>query len=333
MFGRSLQMGVLRDPVSLIMGGLGAATSIIGGVKNSRTASAAARDQVAAAKAAGKRVTDSVAEQNPKIIEASQNAGRELNTRADLGAQGVATATDRANALLDPTRIAGEEATEELRRNLVAGGDFNRTPTAADIQIDPGYAFRQQQAELALSRGAAARGTVQSGGFQVDLNKKIQGEASQEFQAAFNRFRTTNQDRFNNLNVVAGRGTQAAGTEGDRLIDSGKFGANITTDATRQAGDWDIGAVDRTTQNEIEAQRTAAEYDTQAANADAAGKVASTNYLTGGIVGGVNAGTGAIQQGRVMNLLKNPTAGVATTTNKLKMLPGPKTWNKFGMVA
>lgn len=318
--GGRYAMGVLMDPVMAVTGGLGLATSIFGGVKNSRTARDAARDQEAAAKAAGKRVTDVVQRVNPRITEAASNAGAALNQRAEAAAQGVSSATDRANLLLDPTRVAGDEATEELRRNLVAGGDFNRTPTTKDIQIDPGYAFRQQQAELALTRGAAARGNVQSGGFLVDLNKKIQGEASQEFQAAFNRFRQTNDDRFSRLNTVAGRGTQAASEEGQNLIGSGKYGGNIQADATRTAGGWDINAANSTAQNEIDAEQRAAEFDTQAANVNAAGRVASTNFLTGGLTGGVNAVTGAFQNQAVRNYLKNPAEGIATGPSGLPRL-------------
>lgn len=320
------QMGPLRDPVSAITGGVGLLTNVIGGFSQKKTAEKAAAAQAAAAAAAGKKVQDATAAANPAILDAAKNASEGVTAAAGAGANTANTAADRANALLDSYRTSGADAAETLKSGLVPGGDFNKTPTMADIQIDPGYAWRQQQAELALSRGAAARGTVGSGGFQVDLNREVQNNASQEYQKAFDRFRNTTQDRFSNLFKVAGAGQDAAGKQGGNLIDAGQFGSKLMFGASEDSGNWGTGAANLTSANTINATRTSAEYDTDAARATAAGKVAGSNALWGGITGGVNAATGAAT--RAQNLLRNPAEGVATRgPGVLKQLGVP---NIFG---
>lgn len=313
-FGDVLNRGSLRDPVTAIMGGAGLLTNVIGGVVGSKAAKKAANDQAAAAKAAAAKVADATAAANPHITEAAANAGHALTTTAGDAASGVAAATDRANLLLDPYRAAGNDATDELGRNLVAGGDFNRDFTRADFEADPGYEFRREEGARGIERGQAARGGALGGAALKELERYRQGVASQEFQSAFDRFRTQKNDRFSRLNIVSGRGQDAAGVEGSNLIDAGKYGGDITTGASRTAGGWDVDAANQVAANDIGSAKVGAEYDTQAANAQAAGKVASTNLLMGGITGGVNAATSAVQFGRVENLLKNPAAGLSTPT-------------------
>lgn len=53
--------------------------------------------------------------------------------------------------------------------------------------IDPGYQWRQDQAQQAIERSAAARGNVLGGGTLRDLQDRSQGLASQEYQAAWDR--------------------------------------------------------------------------------------------------------------------------------------------------
>lgn len=75
-------------------------------------------------------------------------------------------------------------------------GDFT-APDPLTFQQDPSYQWRLQQGQKLLERGAAARGTLLSGGFQKALQDYGQGAASQEYGNAFNRALlgyTTNRD-------------------------------------------------------------------------------------------------------------------------------------------
>ena len=283
----------LYNPISaIVMGGISAVTSIIGGVKKAGAAKSAAQIQAEAAQAAGKQVTDATEKVNPDILAAAKRAGEGVTSAADTAATGVTTAATDANKLLNPYSEAGATAAGVLNSGIAAGGDFNKTPTMADLQIDPGYAFRAQQGEEALTRSAAAHGGVGGGGFQKDLAGYSQGLASQEYQAAFNRFETSQQNRFANVNAVANSGRLAAGEQGGNLIGAATYGGNVRTDASKYAGSADINATDVTSGNTINAARTSADYLTQAANAQAAGKVAASNATWDGITGAANTGLG-----------------------------------------
>jgi len=288
LFGQKFQAGVLRDPITAIVGGISAVTSIIGGIKKAGAAKSAAQIQAEAAAAAGQKVEDATRAVNPDILAAAKRAGEGVTSTAETAATGVTQSAADANKLLNPYSTAGETAAGVLNKGIAEGGDFNKTPGMADLQIDPGYAFRAQQGEQALERSAAAHGAVGGGGFQKDLAGYSQGLASQEYQAAFNRFETSQQNRFANVNAVSNSGRLAAGEQGGNLIGASEYGGNVRTGAAQYAGNADIHATDLTSGNTLDAARTSADYLTQGANARAAGKIQSTDALWGGITGGAN---------------------------------------------
>ena len=67
-------------------------------------------------------------------------------------------------------------------------------PTLADLQASPGYQGRLATGQQALERGAAAKGSVLSGGFQQALNRYAQNFATNEYGNLFgqmlNRYNT-----------------------------------------------------------------------------------------------------------------------------------------------
>ena len=302
-----------------ILAASGIGSSLISGIFGKKSADSASKIQADAAAAAGKKVEDVTGGTEAAILEAAKRAGTGVTTAAEGAASGVAEATGEANKLLDPYSKSGAEAAELLRLGLVPGSDFNKIPTMADLEIDPGYAFRLKEGQAAIERSAAARGGVMGGAALKDLTTFAQGTASQEYQSAFERFRKTNQDRFDRLFGVSGRGMDASALQGSNLIgsskyggdvkfDASKYGGNITTDAAEFAGATDIDATNRVTDNRINAARTSGDYLTQGANARAAGKVAGTNAITGALSGGVNSVTNAVLLGR---LLKDPVNKIA----------------------
>jgi hypothetical protein len=283
--GANMPGGQLFDPITAIVGGISAGTSLLGGIFKSNAAKSAAQIQAEAAQAAGKKVEDVTAATNPAILAAGKVAGD----------QAIGAGTE-ANKLLNPYATAGVTAAGVLDKGIAEGGDFNKTPTIADLEIDPGYAFRAQQGEEALTRSAAAHGAVGGGGFQKDLAGFSQGLASQEYQAAFNRFEQSQQNRFANVSSVANLGRGAAGEMGTNLIGTNEF-----------AGTQNVNATDLTSKNTIDAARTSADYLTQGANATAAGKVASSNAIWGGIGGAANTALGTVLATRpANNYILNP---------------------------
>lgn len=308
------------DPISAAIGIGG---GLISGIIGSHGASRAAKLQAEAANNAGQGIVDTTKAVRQDVLGAGQRAGdrvvdtanqarTDVNSTANQAAFNVTDAATNANRLLDPYAAAGADASNTLRAGVAPGGDFNKAPTMADLQIDPGYAFREKQGELALQRSAAARGSLQGGGFAKDLQNFGQQNASQEYQNAFQRFQTSTQNRFGNVNTVANRGIAAAGTQGDNMTGAARYGGDITTGAAKYGGDIttraneyagnaDIHANDEVSQQAIDAAKAKGDYLTQAGNARAAGAVGGANAWTGAIGGA----TSAIQFGQ---LLKNPSA-------------------------
>ena len=304
--------------IPAIIGALGVGGSVASGIIGSNAAKKAAATQQAAAQQAGNLVTSTVANTNPALLEAAGNAGGAVTTTAGNAAAGVSSAADRANALLNPYAATGETATNLMNTGL-SSGDLASSPTMAQLQMDPGYAFRLQQGQLALERSAAARGGVTSGGYLKSLTDYSQGAASQEYQNAFNRFEQDRQNRFGNLLSASGQGLGASNTEGQNLMNAGTYGGNAAIDASKYSANANIAATNQASQNTIGAANSAANYLTQGANANAAGQVGSANAITGAIGSGINSLSGAASLG---NLLRNPAlagSGGGVTFNGAKI--------------
>jgi hypothetical protein len=67
------------------------------------------------------------------------------------------------------------------RQEAALNGDFS------GFQNSPDYAYSMQQMQQGLERGAAARGSLRSGGTSVDLASHLNGLANQNFNNYWNR--------------------------------------------------------------------------------------------------------------------------------------------------
>ncbi len=165
-----------------------------------------------------------------------------------------------------------------------------------------------------MDRSAAARGGAISGAALKDLTNYSQGAASQEYQNAFNRFETSQQNRFKNVSDVAGLGLTAGTTQGANLtnaarytgdtgIQANEFGGSLNTNAAQHAGDLNYNATTTTGANTINAADRSADYLTQGANARASGIVGSANAISNAVGQGIGA---VASSGALYNTLKNP---------------------------
>lgn len=146
------------------------------------------------------------------------------------------------------------------------------TPTLADAQQTPGYAFTQQQGELGIERGAAAAGGAFTGGTLKSLASFDTGLADSTYNDVFSRALqgygasmgtyqanlAAQAQGFNQLSAVAGLGENAA--------------ANLSNSGAQ-------------------ASTTVGNTLTNIGNAQAAGTVGSANSLIGGITGATNSAT------------------------------------------
>jgi hypothetical protein len=193
-------------PPTIIAAGVGAASSIGGGLIARSGAKKAARAQ-------------------------EQAAQRAEQTQREM--------FERQIELQEPFRQAGMTAQDQIMQLLGIGGDAGaegygsmaRAFGQQDFEADPGYAFRQAEGMKALERSAAARGNLLSGNTMKGIQRFGQDLASQEYGNAFNRFQVERAARLNPLQSLMG---------------SGQSAANVMTGATGQAaqniGQMQLGA-------------------------------------------------------------------------------------------
>ena len=162
--------------------------------------------------------------------KAAKNASNAQVDASNYAAQLQQQQFDRAAAINEqqfnkqlelnaPVREAGLSAQNRLMQLYgigpnTSGADYGsamRDFSAADFQVDPGYAFRQQQGEQGLERSAAARGGLLSGSAIKDGMRFNQGLASDEFGNAYNRFQTNRSNKINPLQSLMGSGQSATG--------------------------------------------------------------------------------------------------------------------------
>jgi hypothetical protein len=77
--------------------------------------------------------------------------------------------------------------------------------------MDPGYAFRLQQGQMANQRASNLAGGLIGGNALKGMQDYTQGMASQEYGNAFNRFQTQRGNIYNTLAGIAGIGQTAQG--------------------------------------------------------------------------------------------------------------------------
>lgn len=129
---------------------------------------------------------------------------------------------ERMSALNEQQRAASPNA-DPTQNPLF--GSLARNFSMADFETDPGYAFRQQQGQQAIERGAAARGGLLSGAALKAAQSFGQDLASQEYGNAYNRFQSNQANQYNRLASLAGVGQ----TANNALAQAGSQFANAMT--------------------------------------------------------------------------------------------------------
>ncbi|MGH9666933.1 MAG: hypothetical protein ACRD9L_21120 [Bryobacteraceae bacterium] len=278
----------------------------------------------------GNLVGQSIDKATGGAIQSGYDALGQANTSLDTGLasandavdQGVGAATgvqqgvyDKNLGYVQPYQAGGAQAVTTLSSLLAPGGDFNKTPTMADLQIDPGFDFRLQQGQQALERSAAARGSVLGGGALKSLTRYAQGTASDEYAKAFDRFQTDRTNRYTMLSGLAGFGQTANGQAiqaGENYADSvggydvtgaGLKSGNFTGTAGAKAnaalqGNEYIGTTG------LQGTEAAGNAYMGAANGQASGVVGSANAVAGGL----NSVGSTAQNLYLYSLLSKPAA-------------------------
>lgn len=114
------------------------------------------------------------------------------------------TTTDQQSAL-----NAAIDAQISQTKNDPSYGSLAKKFTLADYTADPGYQFRLDQGNKALSAAQAARGGFYSGAALKEANAYNSGQASQEYGNAYNRFNTDQSNLYSRLGGIVGTGSGA----------------------------------------------------------------------------------------------------------------------------
>jgi hypothetical protein len=157
---------------------------------------------------------------DPMYVQAWQEI--ESGHRAREGGRGyTAQSTPASIASKIAARLRSEaDANREMgaARTGAAGdpeyGSLMKDFSLADFARDPGYMFRLEEGEKALTRGAAARGLAKSSPGLRSLMRFNQDLASSEFAAAHGRFEGAKAGKFNLLSYLSGGGQNAAAMTG-----------------------------------------------------------------------------------------------------------------------
>jgi len=138
----------------------------------------------------------------------AQNALQQGQTQA-------AGAINRGMEAYTPYQTVGVNAINQLAKLYGPTGEYTQMPTMAQLQMDPSYAFREQQGMKALQQSAAARGGLLSGSTLKGIQQYGQGLASEEYGNAYNRFMANRLAATQALQGLGSSGLTAAGGMGN----------------------------------------------------------------------------------------------------------------------
>jgi hypothetical protein len=129
---------------------------------------------------------------------------------------------DYNKKIQEPYVSAGQNAVNQLSAGVQKGGQFSQTqPTLNQLQIDPGYAFRQRQGVNALQASGAAAGNYGSGNLGTALVNYGQEMGSQEYQNAYDRWMQGRNTQWNQLASLAAGGEGAVQQLGNTAFNTG----------------------------------------------------------------------------------------------------------------
>lgn len=144
------------------------------------------------------------------MIAQAQQAAKAQNALQQGQTQAVG-ALGKGMEAFTPYQTVGVNAINRLASLYGPNGEYTQMPTFAQLQMDPGYKFREQQGMKALNQSAAAKGLGISGSNIKGALEFGQGLASTEYQNAYQRFRANRLAATQALQGLGAGGLTAAG--------------------------------------------------------------------------------------------------------------------------
>lgn len=154
---------------------------------------------------------------------AAQTAASDQSQAVNKGLATQQQVYNTDSTAVQPYQAAGSAALSQLGAGTAAGGQFNSTPTSAQVMAeDPGYQFNLDQGQQAVQRAAAAGGGAASGGALKAASQYATNYTTNAYANAYQQFMNTRQSNYGNLSNLAGMGMQA----NNQLIGAGQNFAN-----------------------------------------------------------------------------------------------------------
>lgn len=168
----------------------------------------------------------------------SRAAGKAADQQAASQAKSMALQKemfDIQNEQQKPYREAGYSALSDIA-GMKPYLTQQFTPQDFAAGIDPGYAWRLQQGQRAAQQQTNVGSGLLSGNTLGGLQDYTQGQASQEYGNAFNRFQTQRSNIYNTLASIAGLGQTATNVGSQTAMSAGQsMGQNLANIGTAQA--------------------------------------------------------------------------------------------------
>ena len=115
-------------------------------------------------------------------------------------------------AKLQPVIDAQKAQATTAAQNDPQYGSLAKPFSLSDFTADPGYQFRLDQGQKALERSAAAKGGLMSGAALKATTDFAQGTAAQEYQSAYDRYNTNQNNLYSRLSGLSNSGQGMANT-------------------------------------------------------------------------------------------------------------------------
>lgn len=280
-------------------------------------------------KNAAKGAATSQANAQGQVIQNTRDAVAAGQGQLSTGQDTIAAKTGDANDVLSrsaqtqlgmyaPYQQAGSDALGSLQQLAGAGGPldqkFSFNPT--DLQNDPGYQFTLQQGQQAIQRAAAAKGGLFSGSTLKSLAGYTTGLADTTFGNAFNRAastfdinRSSALSRISSLQGLAGLGYGATTAGANAVGQTSAQQAGYTANSGNAIAGLGRDSADLS----LRGAGMINSAITGQGDAQAAGRVGSTNATINGIAGITNAASKGIGDFLSQRNLTNLIGGLSSS--------------------
>lgn len=195
---------------------------------------------------------------------------------------------NQAAGYLNPYAQMGTQANGLLSKGL-SDGSLTRAFSASDFNADPGYAFRKQQGMDGIQSSAAASGGLLSGATLKALNNYNSDLASQEYQAAYNRFGNDQNNAYSRLMGATQLGMNASNNLSNLAYNNASNIANNQTTLSQLIGQGLLGSANANAGGVLGSADALSGAAINSANAQANGILGAANANASGAIGAANA--------------------------------------------